>query len=64
MAKSMTPPLPTRRLLTRGEAAGYCGVSVDTLQAHAPLASPEDTVMEYLHAHEEITNSIDAISRE
>jgi ATP-dependent DNA helicase RecG len=26
--------------------------------AHAPLASPEDTVMQYLETHEEITNSI------
>ena len=26
--------------------------------AHAPLASPEDTVMQYLETHDEITNSI------
>jgi ATP-dependent DNA helicase RecG len=32
--------------------------SVVVYIAHAPLASPEDTVMEYLKSHDEITNSI------
>jgi hypothetical protein len=32
------PPLPTRRLLTAEEAAGYCGISVGTLQAHVPVS--------------------------
>jgi len=27
-------PLPTRRLLTAEEAAGYCGVSVGSLRSH------------------------------
>ena len=32
--------------------------SVVVFIAHAPLASPEDTVMEYLKTHDEITNSV------
>ncbi len=34
----MSLPLPTKLLLTRSEAAAYCGVSVNTFDAHVKVA--------------------------
>ena len=33
----MSVPLPTKLLLTRDEAASYCGVSVNTFVAHVKV---------------------------